>query len=67
MALTRCWNVGIEPPLEEVLSDPMVQLVAERDGLTATDLRRAVEQARLALPKVHAVGNGATTEALPQA
>jgi hypothetical protein len=33
---------GIEPPLEEVLKDPITRLVMRRDGIGIADVRRAV-------------------------
>ena len=40
---------GIEPPLEELLNDRIVQLIMRRDGIAPVDLWRAVEAARLRL------------------
>ncbi|MCG8357213.1 MAG: hypothetical protein MI920_16750 [Kiloniellales bacterium] len=38
-----------EPPLEEVMSDPLVRLVMRRDGLTTERVWAAVEVARAQL------------------
>lgn len=38
----RLTTGGIEPSLEEVLSDPIVRLVMRRDGLSPSDLRHVV-------------------------
>lgn len=44
------WSrAGAEPSLAEVLEDPVVHLVLRRDGLTPSDLRRAMETARSGL------------------
>jgi hypothetical protein len=41
------WSrAGAEPSVAEVLEDPLVHLVLRRDGLTPSDLRRAMETAR---------------------
>jgi hypothetical protein len=37
---------GIEPPLEELLNDRIVQLIMRRDGIAPADVWRAVEAAR---------------------
>jgi hypothetical protein len=39
-------GAGIEPRLDEMLDDPVVQLVLRRDGLTAADVRRVVDGTR---------------------
>lgn len=41
----RTWEVG-EPDLEELLSDPIMEYLLRRDGLTHRDVWRAVEAAR---------------------
>ncbi|MFQ5775037.1 MAG: hypothetical protein ACE5GS_11010 [Kiloniellaceae bacterium] len=38
-----------EPPLEELMADPIVHAVMHRDGLTAPDVWRVIEQAAIAL------------------
>lgn len=51
-ASTTCPNwrcAGVEPALEEVLSDPMVALVMARDRLTADTVRSIAAQARRSL------------------
>lgn len=45
---------GEEPTLEEVLADPIVHMVARRDGLSATDVQTAARNARLSLSRRHA-------------
>jgi hypothetical protein len=39
-------TAGIEPPLAELLNDPIAQLVMRRDGIAVADVWRAVEAAR---------------------
>jgi hypothetical protein len=39
-------RAGHEPPLSEILADPIVRLVMRRDGLEATDLLAVAEAAR---------------------
>lgn len=43
---TAWCRTGEEPALEELLADPMVQLVAQRDGLTAADIWIAAHDAQ---------------------
>jgi hypothetical protein len=38
---------GVEPTLEEVLSDPIVQLVARSDGLSPAELRQVIAACQL--------------------
>jgi hypothetical protein len=45
----------IEPPLDEVLSDPIIRLVMRRDGVTPAALRRCIVDARMGLARA-AVG-----------
>lgn len=40
---------GIEPPLEELLNDPITWLVMQRDGIGLADVRRAVAAGRSCL------------------
>jgi hypothetical protein len=47
--MDKTWH---EPRLEELLSDPMVDILLLRDRITREDLRRVVEEARLALARV---------------
>lgn len=43
----RRWlQPGAEPFMDEVLADPIVQLVMRRDNLSATDIRQVVKDAR---------------------
>jgi len=39
---------GIEPPLCEMLTDPIVQAVMRRDGVTHADLRVLIDEVRQA-------------------
>ena len=49
-AVNRNWmEAGVEPVLCEVLSDPLVHLVMRRDGVTQSELRGVVAQARTTL------------------
>ena len=45
--LARRWErCGAEPPIEEMLSDPVIEAVLRRDGLTRQDVLAVVETAR---------------------
>ncbi len=44
--MTRYQEAGIEPALEEVLSDPIVTLLMARDGLEPGDVRDTVVAAQ---------------------
>jgi hypothetical protein len=35
-----------EPPLSELLADPILHLLMERDGISLADLERLIESAR---------------------
>ena len=35
-----------EPPLSELLADPMLHLLMERDGISLAELERLIESAR---------------------
>lgn len=37
-------ELTVEPTLEEMLADPMVQLVMERDGIQARDMRGQIDR-----------------------
>ena len=39
-------TAGIEPPLEELLDDPIAHLVMRRDGVDVADVWRWVNEAR---------------------
>ena len=39
-------TAGIEPPLEELLDDPIAHLVMRRDGVEVADVWRWVHEAR---------------------
>ncbi|WP_147274825.1 hypothetical protein [Ferruginivarius sediminum] len=60
-------DAGVEPPLEDILSDPIVGLVARRDGLSTGDIRSAVFQARNALSQRRSKGMRVTPEELVKA
>ena len=44
--MSRYMSGGVEPSLEEMLDDPVVQAVMERDGVTDETVRWALSQAR---------------------
>jgi hypothetical protein len=46
---------GIEPPLEELLDDPIARLIMRRDGIEPADVWRSIAatRARLAHPAGH--------------
>jgi hypothetical protein len=48
-AMDKIWH---EPRLDELMSDPMVDILLLRDRISREDLRRVVEEARLALARV---------------
>lgn len=37
---------GPQPTLEEMLADPIIQLMMERDHIAADDVRRVIREAR---------------------
>ena len=37
---------GVEPPLEELLHDPLISILMERDGVTEAHLRSVIDDAR---------------------
>jgi hypothetical protein len=39
-------HAGAEPPLDEVLSDPVIQLIMRADDLRPADVRRWIERSR---------------------
>jgi len=45
---SRQWIEG-EPTLREILSDPIVHLVMQRDGVTAAEVRRTVLTAQIGM------------------
>ncbi len=47
--IKRWCEAGEEPTLEDVLADPIVHMVARRDGLSARDVQNAASEARLSL------------------
>jgi len=52
-------TAGVEPTLDEMLADPIVQLVMRRDRIAAGDVRRAVRGAAprsTREPAAHAAG-----------
>ncbi|WP_156092746.1 hypothetical protein [Rhodovibrio salinarum] len=57
--MTAAWtSAGPEPKLEEILCDPMVELLMRRDRISRQDILRAVQRARQRLQ---------ITQAQPQA
>jgi len=44
-------QAGIEPPLGEVLSDPLIHQIMRRDGVGMAELLRVITEARLGLRK----------------
>ena len=46
----------IEPKLEDMLADPMVELIMRRDGICRADVERVINQTRIRLmtAKIHA-------------
>ena len=44
---------GIEPSLQELLSDPVIKILMQRDGVTRRDIETAVDRARSAPPVTH--------------
>lgn len=39
----KSWSeAGVEPAVEELLSDPIVLLIMKRDGLSVGDVRRSI-------------------------
>jgi hypothetical protein len=47
-------TAGIEPPLEELLEDPIAHLVMRRDGVELADVWRWVQEARSRLAQTAA-------------
>ena len=45
MTMNQAWAEG-EPALEDLLSDPIIDVVLRRDGLARCDVWRAVDLAR---------------------
>lgn len=41
---------GVEPSVAEILSDPIVHLMMQRDGVALDDMRTLVHAARVSLP-----------------
>jgi hypothetical protein len=49
-AIAHAWSeAGTEPPLAEVLADPLVHQVMRRDGVTPSELQRIIRQAQAQL------------------
>jgi hypothetical protein len=44
--LTRYARAGAEPALNEMLDEPIVRLVMERDGVARREVRELIEQQR---------------------
>ncbi len=49
-------HAGAEPALEELLCDPIVQLMMRRDGVARRDVERVIEAARRRLSGNRAAG-----------
>jgi hypothetical protein len=47
--MERIWR---EPKLDELLSDPMVDILLSRDRISREELHRVLEEARLTLARV---------------
>lgn len=45
-------QLGLEPSLDDVLEDPIVRLVMQRDGVIQDDLDGLIERARAGLRRV---------------
>jgi hypothetical protein len=53
--MSDCYqNAGCEPPLEEMLTDPIVELLLKRDGIDPADLRSYLCSIREKLKRSHA-------------
>ncbi len=50
MTKKRAWVEG-EPSLEDLLSDPILEFILHRDGLTLRDVWQAVDLARARLDR----------------
>lgn len=48
--MERSWRE--EPRLDDLLSDPMLDVMLKRDHVSRDDLRRLVEEARMTLARV---------------
>lgn len=44
---------GAEPSLQELLSDPVIMILMQRDGVTRHDIETAIDRARLAPSVTH--------------
>ena len=42
-------NSGIEPKLEGILADPLIQLVMQCDGVSRTEIEKVIDQTRTRL------------------
>jgi hypothetical protein len=42
-------TAGVEPSVEEIISDPVMQFILRRDGLTTAEVWAAIDRARGAL------------------
>jgi hypothetical protein len=51
-------TAGIEPPLEELLDDPIAHLVMRRDGVELADVWRWIHEARSRLGHTAAAEKG---------
>lgn len=53
MIRDRWKEAGQEPRIEELLADPIAELVMSRDGLTSADVWGVVNEARDRWPRLH--------------
>jgi len=49
--MRQCWMSAAEPPLADVIDDPIVRLVMRRDRLSRQDVWEAVDRASKGLAK----------------
>ncbi len=56
-------DAGVEPALEDLLADPLVQLLLERDGVEMTDLRGFLTAVRTRLQPTESTARAARPEA----
>jgi hypothetical protein len=45
MSKSASWSNGIEPSLDELLSDPVIITLMERDGVTRHDVEAIIDRA----------------------
>lgn len=53
--MRNSWSIaGVEPRLDELLADPIVHLVMQRDGISPDDVRQAMRKVGRRDPVRHA-------------